>query len=270
MRKYAIAQTGELLKKLTGQLERAARETDADAIHDLRVSIRRFNQGLRVFGEFFDRKKAKKLHRRLKKIMDQASEVRDRDIAMELLAQARIAGKPKFRDRLLQERDEAHQALQVKIAKVSRKWNADLPASHKPSRRWQEDAGPGENARTRLPALVAGYFQAGRKLVASDPRPAGLHRFRLKTKHLRYTLELFRPVYGPTLEKRLSDLQHLQTLLGEINDCTATQKLQPQLSGFLQRLSARRIAAFVNHWKQFSIPANELRWERGLRLVKKK
>jgi CHAD domain-containing protein len=270
MRKFASDQIGALVEKLSRQLESASGDADADAIHDLRVSIRRFNQGLRVFGEFFDAAKAKKLHRRLKKIMDQASLVRDRDIALELLTRSRAAGQTKLRRHLLADREAAHKALVARVEKVSRKWDADLPPANKPSKLWNEEAGPGENARTRLPAQVAEYFQAGRDLVASHPPPPELHKFRLKTKHLRYTLELFRPVYGQAHEKRLSELQGIQQFLGEINDCVAAEKLLPSLKKYLRKLGARRIAAFYKHWKEFSTAGNERSWERGLRIVKKK
>ena len=48
-----------------------------------------------------------------------------------------------------------------------------------------------------------------------------MHAFRLKTKRLRYTLELFRACYGPSFEQRIEALKEMQTLLGEINDCAA-------------------------------------------------
>jgi CHAD domain-containing protein len=92
IRRYAVEQTARLLGRLVFEIHRAARTHDPDAIHDLRVSIRRFNQGLRVFSQFFPAREARKIRRRLRVIMDAAAKVRDRDIARELFLLAGVAG----------------------------------------------------------------------------------------------------------------------------------------------------------------------------------
>jgi len=66
------------------------------------------------------------------------------------------------------------------------------------------------------------YFKSGRKTFGGDATPVELHAFRLQTKRFRYTLELFRPVYGPTLERMIRSLRRIQQLLGVVNDCQAT------------------------------------------------
>src|ERR1039458_6517364 len=48
MREYVSDQTGELLRHLAFQVTRTARTGDAEAIHDLRVAIRRLSRCLRV------------------------------------------------------------------------------------------------------------------------------------------------------------------------------------------------------------------------------
>ena len=62
------------------------------------------------------------------------------------------------------------------------------------------------NAREVLPKLAKKYFQAGRDAVSEKRPPDELHAFRLETKRFRYTLELFRPVYGPQLKRYLKAL----------------------------------------------------------------
>src|ERR1043165_7349357 len=90
---------------------------------------------------------------------------------------------------------------------------------------WVEKIGPAANARRQLPQLVTSYFAFVREQLAGDPSPAKLHRLRLKSKRLRYTLELFRPCYGAGLETRIGELRRLQQLLGEMNDSAATAGL---------------------------------------------
>ena len=84
MREYARERAALLLRRLAFQMHRAARLRDPESIHDLRVSIRRFQQCLAVFHQFFPRGQAKKIRKRLHQIMQVAGEIRNRDIALEL------------------------------------------------------------------------------------------------------------------------------------------------------------------------------------------
>ena len=90
---------------------------------------------------------------------------------------------------------------------------------------WDEKAGVLPNARRELPRLVAAYFSRVREVLAEDGSPRKLHRLRLASKRLRYTLELFRPCYPAGLEERLDALKKLQDWLGEVNDAVASARL---------------------------------------------
>lgn len=136
--------------------------------------------------------------------------------------------------------------------------------------RWDENAGAAPNARIHLPALVSAYFVQGRELLAKNPAPAELHALRLASKRLRYTLELFRPCYGPGFRARLDSLRRLQQLLGEINDCAtagavlAGLRHSPQrarVNVFLRQRALRQTEAFCRHWRQvFDAPGQESWW----------
>jgi CHAD domain-containing protein len=148
----------------------------------------------------------------------------------------------------------------------------NLSMAHKRSTKWDEAASAGENARAQLPAVAGAYFQAGRKLLKGSPAPEDLHGFRLKTKRLRYTLELFRTCYSSTLEERLEALREIQTLLGDINDCTTALRVAADVlpARSLARRKAERFlrarfkqlsGAFSRHWKQkFDAPGREDWW----------
>ena len=117
IRDYAIEQMNHLLTTLTFQVHRAAKAPRSKEIHDLRVSMRRFSQGLRLFGEFFPKWEVKKIRKRLKRMMRLTSEVRNRDIALEFLAKSRIAA---HRGRLQKER-RAHER---QFSDMARRWTA--------------------------------------------------------------------------------------------------------------------------------------------------
>ena len=136
---------------------------------------------------------------------------------------------------------------------------------------WDESAGAALNARRHLPGLVSDYFANGRDLLARQPKPAQLHALRLATKRLRYTLELFRPCYGPGFRTRLAALRRLQQRLGAVNDCaTALAELakvaaksphRVRLERFLKQRGQTEAAEFRREWKQvFDAPGQERWW----------
>src|ERR1700682_1410987 len=89
-----------------------------------------------------------------------------------------------------------------------------------PSQRmkWKPSRSVIENASSVLPKLVEKYFKSGRTAADGKRSPKELHRFRFRTKQFRYSLELFRPVYGPSLDRRLNSLRGLQAALGKLSD----------------------------------------------------
>jgi CHAD domain-containing protein len=88
MRKFAHLQVDTLLRRLSAQVKRTAQSADPDAVHDLRVAIRRLSRALRSFAQFFAGKSWKRIRKRLSLLMEFAGAVRDRDVALELLEKA--------------------------------------------------------------------------------------------------------------------------------------------------------------------------------------
>ncbi len=115
MQKYVHEQTATLLRRLASQAHEAASLGSPDAIHDLRVAIRRLSQCLRVFPEFFPKHDAKKIRRELREAMDAAGAVRNFDIAIELLKKSKAPAEPV----LAQERRRARK----KLASVLMAWS---------------------------------------------------------------------------------------------------------------------------------------------------
>jgi len=111
IRQYSVEQVANLLGRLVFQIHHATRSHNPDAIHDLRVSIRRFNQATRAFAQFFPARDVKKIRRRLHEIMVAAAQVRDRDIALELCAQADVPETAPLRQAIDSQRDSNEREL---------------------------------------------------------------------------------------------------------------------------------------------------------------
>jgi CHAD domain-containing protein len=120
MREYVRVQTGILLGGLASQVNRTARSGDAEAIHDLRVAIRRLNRCLRVFAQFYPARSWKPMRRRLSGLMDACGSVRDRDIAIALLEKAGVpAASP-----LVRQLDRERRAADEEMRRELRRWKA--------------------------------------------------------------------------------------------------------------------------------------------------
>ncbi len=122
MHDYAVEQMNRLLTTLAFQVHRAARKAGPDEIHDLRVSIRRFSQGLELFSNFFPKWEVKKIRRMLKRLMQLTSSIRDRDITLEFLAESPHASSRRHTHRPRLERERA--TYQRQFAEMLRRWSA--------------------------------------------------------------------------------------------------------------------------------------------------
>jgi len=137
---------------------------------------------------------------------------------------------------------------------------------------WDESASASSNAGVRLPAMLESYFDQGRKLMGRSPSAAAMHPFRLETKALRYTLELFRPCFGPGLEGFLLSLRRIQDCLGALNDYATTRDLiaarlpkhapdWEKMDRVLTARAERKSLEFRRYWRQtFDKPGEDRRW----------
>ena len=110
-----MEQMNHLLTNLAFQVHRAGKKPGPDEIHDVRVSIRRFSQGLILYGGFFPKWEVKKVRKRLGRMMNLTSEIRNRDIALEFLNSHKVV---KHRKQLVKER----LALQRQFGEMVTRW----------------------------------------------------------------------------------------------------------------------------------------------------
>jgi CHAD domain-containing protein len=121
MRRYALEQISGLLNRLAFEVEHARAVRDADAVHDLRVTIRRFGRSLRAFSPFVPPRAVKQIKNQLRHMMDLAGEVRNRDITMDLLREAQIE------EPLVAVKDDRELAMRILVSELER-WQVENEA----------------------------------------------------------------------------------------------------------------------------------------------
>lgn len=245
--------TRELFHRLTKQAECTSQAPDAEQVHNLRVAIRRFNQAPALHA--LDAPGFRKIHRKLKKTMTLAGQVRDVDIAMKLVAKLKPAGVKSLQAKLARRRTECEVELIEALPSLAAHTDLEVTSStDKPPHHAIHDA-----AR-RL-------FKRGAK--ADDSK--GLHRLRIAAKKLRYMLELLAPQHA-----RLGQIKRLQTLLGDINDYETAGRIIATESGgkkLLEQLEDRqkkKIRQFRRYWKSdFEGKATVHKWMTDLSNTRK-
>lgn len=255
---YAGLQIKFRLKQFLAQQRRARKSThDAEAVHDLRVSIRRLQQTLRTFRGLLAPAPAKKMLRRLRKLMALCAAVRDCDVALAVLQQAGVASD-EWKAKLAAKRRQAEFALGERLEDRrrwrKRKWLDSLRFKDQKHSEWRSEQSLAVNLTRVLPKLADDFFAAGR-LAAKQTDIEYLHEFRLRAKRFRYTLELFQTYYGRDIKDCLRRLRKLQDYLGDINDCAVTMVMlrgDGDAGMAVQRLLDQRLAQFGRHWRLYS------------------
>ena len=258
-REFASHQADRLVGRLAFEIGRTVRTRSSEAVHDLRVATRRFQQVLRVFKPCFRGKELRKIRRESKRILLAAGEVRNCDVALKLLSRSMEAEriKPKLQSR----RRESERSLRLVLGswlerKSSRKWRSHLENCEVDADQLFSRAAIETTARKSLPQMATEFFDLGNRAAHTKAPPKELHRFRLASKKFRYSLELFAPVYAPSLRHLLEKIKTTQRMLGDINDCETVRTMIADYNGsagivqWLNKRQRRQIREFQVYWSK--------------------
>jgi CHAD domain-containing protein len=266
--KFAVKETRGYLRNFNKHLRHTAKHPeDPEAIHDLRVSIRRLTQCFRTFRGLLEPAPVKKLRRRLRKVMDYCGAVRNCDVALDLLQESGIAEGASV-SKLKKAREDSGKELRRHLKKERRKsYSAPRPSSGRAAGDWNMGEKPDENLRRILPALAEDFFDAGANAAMPAVTLPNLHHFRLNSKRFRYTVELFEEFYGAEMSRAATVLKGVQDRLGAINDCAVTMSLlsrDHRAVSAVGELLGPRIVEFREYWESQFAPPKLAWWKRWL------
>jgi CHAD domain-containing protein len=260
-RKFAAQNTTRLLGRLAFQMNLTKKAPNGDAVHDLRVAIRRFTQALAVFKSCFPGKETRKIRRRTKKLMTLAGATRNFDIALKLLSKSRTAEAASLRGTIETQRKESTRvlvgALKRRIdRKSSLKWRTALEAALSGGNSADTRMAVEQTARRILPRMAVDFVDRGNAACEAKTSAEKLHAFRIASKKFRYTLELFAPLYGAELASWRDSIKEIQTVLGDINDCVTVAQMLAEYKGtravedWLKKRQRRKVEQFSRRWAE--------------------
>lgn len=271
------------LAVLERELKRLQRRPDADSIHDTRVAGRRLRASLRHLEGEFHAGQAQRLRNEVAQVARLLGEIRDLDILVENLApEARRAASPfqtlltshaRRRARLLATVAPAARALSERLEWWSVRWSATIRAG--------EGSPIVENFPKTYPPLIERYFRRGRKLVRRKAGPEELHRFRIRTKRIRYITEIYEELAPRTLRAALREFRMIQGILGDMQDQSMviayferrlmdvrTPRRQTEYMRVLHRARVRQAffrESFFRRWTRLEAGRAEKRWLAGIK-----
>jgi CHAD domain-containing protein len=215
VRRYARKQRDTLIAN-----DPAVRDGDEDAVHDMRVAVRRLRSTLRTYRNLWDGDRADTLRAELKWLAERLGGVRDPQVMGGRLDKLTagpefVAAHERLRDRLADDLDRGRRELSGALD--SERYfrlldELDAMVDGPPAR------GAGRVRRRARKALR----RADRRLDAADAagpdRDLHLHEARKAHKRARYAVEIFGSPAKP-LVKRLTDMQDV---LGDHQDAAMT------------------------------------------------
>jgi CHAD domain-containing protein len=255
---------------------------DAEAVHQMRVAIRRLRTMARLLGDTpaFRHGRVTQLRRRLRPLARRLGDVRDLDILLKRLDEyecesdgdsSETAPSPDpLRNELLERRARAlhdvRQTLQQsatrKLLRHPRRTARRLISHELEGRRTLVRRVAGSALWSRYEATM--YFA---NAVAAAGPTERLHALRIACKQLRYALELFSKEDDPRTQALEATLKEAQDYLGDLQDSVFAVGLltqlhsrfphDPLLEGFLSAQEARRDdvrQGVAPYWERLSGP----------------
>jgi CHAD domain-containing protein len=212
--------------------------SDAEDLHDMRVSTRRMRAAWRVFDGAFKAGKTRKIRRHLETIADRLGVVRDLDVLIEGLEAYGTGLDEEQRPGLgplntLWRRQRGNARAQL----ISELDSPSYAAFVKEMEEFLEDGANSAAAiasptsphrvRDRAASKIWAAYESVRayELVLPWADVETLHDLRIATKWLRYALEFFGETLGPDFPRLLERVVALQEHLGLLHDADVASKL---------------------------------------------
>lgn len=241
--RFASGHINTLLEKVVIEIDGVRRGDDIEHIHRMRVASRRLRAGLRTFRDCLPEKKFRWIYAETRGITRALGEARDADVQIAFLKKIRkvparsAAGDGGEGDMGLPLR-EAVRFLLGRLRRQRAGYQVHVIGALE---RFGKKDIPGSIVETFVlvypPGRIAGWYPSTLPLLAAEQigrcygdlmmyEPwlqypdaiAEHHAMRIAAKNLRYTMEIFAPVYRLGLRKYIARIARLQKVLGELHD----------------------------------------------------
>lgn len=217
-RKLLLETLEKRWKKYLEELRRCRAEFSNEAVHDVRVALRRLLSLVRLLNSVEPRPRLRKLGRALKGQLDEFDELRDTQVMLAEISETirELPGLAEFQAHL--------ERVEKRLLKDLRKKVRELDLKDVSRRIWKtHEALAGEEkadfAAPILQSVDEAFLVARQRYERIDPaQPASIHRVRVAFKNFRYMLEIAHPLLDGFPPQNLKRMHDYQSLMGETQD----------------------------------------------------
>jgi CHAD domain-containing protein len=246
------------IKQLTGQIEGIQKAEDIESVHRARVASRRLRQALAVFADCFAEDRVAFWRKETRRLGRGLGAARDKDVQIQWVSdflarleeQSCVLGVARVLVRCQRKRERRQPEVLRQLRQL-----LDGHALHEMLKATKKltSAADGKQITETSPLVFERaewqITERVKSLRAFEPclaSPGDLqqhHAMRIAAKRLRYTMELFKPIYDGGLDRVIEAIKHVQSLLGDAHDCDVWVA---QLDKMLQK-QAKRFVRFYRH-----------------------
>lgn len=205
-------------KKYLFELTRCRAEFSNEAVHDVRVALRRLLSLVRLLNSIAPRPRLRKLSRALKSQLDEFDDLRDTQVMLAEISET-IRELPEL-ETLQNHLERVEKGLLKGLRKKIR--NLDLKEITRRIRKVRESLKEEEKADFAAPILGSvdeAFLVTRQRYERIDPaKPATIHRVRIAFKKFRYMLEIAHPLVNDFPLDNLKRMHDYQSLMGEMQD----------------------------------------------------
>jgi len=231
---YGAEALRELLGALTAEIEGVRAAVDIEYIHRMRVASRRLRAALAIFAPCLPKKRATGWTREIRRITRALGAARDTDVQLDFLvdflsneaASREKAGLRRILLRLQQQRTRLQRDVLKALEELERgkaipEMQAELQRIITLGQQHAVDAAAPAVQHWAAIAVAARLdeFLAYESAVTHPERLEELHAMRIAAKRLRYTMQLFSPLFPEVVKSALSAARKIQDTLGDFHDC---------------------------------------------------
>ncbi len=244
---FGVQRLLPLLDAFSKEIDGVKTAQDIEHIHRMRVASRRLRAAFPLFALCFPEKKYQQWMQEIQRITRALGEARDTDVQIAFLTKLvkKRAGKmrtdyPTIAPPILMKGDvetiflsllqKKRKKLQTAVVSILEKlensgviedmrgWFSDQTLQAKSTRKKPSPYGIAPVAASRI-ARRLNILLSHERWVHNPDAIAEHHAIRIAAKKLRYTMEVYAPLYRLGLKKPLLRVKKIQEILGDLHDC---------------------------------------------------
>jgi CHAD domain-containing protein len=219
-------------KKYRLELKRCRTEFSNEAVHDMRIALRRLLSLVELLNSISPRPRLRKLNRAFKSQLDDLDDLRDTQVMLAEISETvhEFPQLQQVQHHLENAEKRALKSLRRELKKLDLK---EITRRIQKTRETLKEESEADLVEPILQSVDDAFLVMKQKYERVDPpQPASIHRVRIALKNFRYMVEIIHPLLDGFPIENLKRMNDHQSMMGEIQDM---EVLMQTLADFSER-----------------------------------